>query len=259
MFLAKTNSRLHYFIFCSFMYLFFQNLKAQDRRILEGNVSVDSIQNVSGVHVINLNAETGATTNLNGDFKIPARPGDSIFFSSVQFAHTTVIVNSAYIKDGMKVKLREKFNELDEIQLDDIRLSGVLSEDITRMPKSVYEKLGIPFPKPRRSSLQLAIQSAKQGGPLITIMNTLNGKIKQLEKAEENNKKSIMVNKGLNLVGEMFFISQLKIPEVEIINFLFYCADNPEFSDLVSTESVLKLVEFYKKQAESFKELRELD
>ena len=236
----------------------FQNLKAQERQVLNGEISADSIQNISGVHVINLSAEIGTTTNADGKFKIMAKAGDSIFFSSVQFEHKTEIISKSDLKNGIKVALREKFNELDEVQLDDIRLSGVLSEDIARMPKSIYEKLGMSFPKPRPSSLEIAQQSAA-GDPVSAILNTLNGKIAQLKKAEENNNLTIIVNKGLNLVGKAFFINQLQIGEEEILNFLYYCAENTEYSDLVKNEKILKLVEFFKKETDSFKELRELD
>lgn len=238
---------------------YFQNTKAQERAILKGQISVDTTQNAFGVHVINLNAELGATSNEDGSFKILAKPGDSIFFSSVQFEHRKIVVPESHLRKIMRVKLFEKFNELAEIQLDDIKLSGVLSEDITRMPKSIYEKLGIAFPKPRPTSLELAVQSATGGGPLLTVLNTLNGKIEQLEKAKENNEISILVNKGLNLVGETFFVSQLKLSETEIINFLFFCSEDSLYTKLVRAENILKLVEFFKDKTDSFKELRELD
>lgn len=256
---AKTKPSLHYSAFACFMLLFVQNIIAQERPILKGQVIVDSIQNASGVHVINLNAETGTTTGKNGEFRIPAKKGDTIFFSSVQFEHKNLVIKNSDFKVSIKVRLIEKFNELDEIRLDDIKLSGILSEDITRMPKSIYEKLGWSFPKPRKTSLELAVQSATGNGPLITIMNTLNGKIKELEKAEENNEISILVNKGLNLVGESFFMLQLNLPETEIINFLFFCSEDPLYAELVRAESTLKLVEFFHAKTDSFKELRELD
>lgn len=253
----KTNLYVPFLLFI--LVLCFQNSEAQERQVLKGQIIVDSIQNSAGVHVINLNAETGTTTDVNGNFRIPAKTGDTIFFSSVQFENKKLIIKNSNFEVSIKVGLIDKFNELDEVQLDDIKLSGVLSEDVTRMPKSIYEKLGMPFPKPRRTSLELAIQSATSGGPLISVINRLNGTTERLEKAEKNNQISILVNKGLNLVGKSFFVSQLKIEEKEIINFLFYCADDPEYKELVDAESLLKLIEFFNTKVDSFKELRELD
>tara|TARA_B100000929_G_C15401891_1_gene384857 strand:- start:72 stop:851 length:780 start_codon:yes stop_codon:yes gene_type:complete len=244
---------------CFTSILIFQHVVGQERQVFNGAIVVDSVQYVSGVHVVNLTAETGTTTGKNGEFKIFAKAGDTIFFSSLQFENKKYIVSTSSFGKLVKIGLIQKFNELDEVQLDDIRLSGVLSEDITRMPKSIYEKLGIPFPKPRRSSLELAIQSATGGGPLISVMNKLNGTTERLEKAEANNELKILVNKSLNLVGENYFMGQLKIEENEVINFLFYCTDDPKIRKLVESESVLQLLEFLNTKVDSFKELRELD
>lgn len=246
-------------ILCFVSILMLQSLYAQKRQVLNGVVVVDSLQHVSGIHVVNLNAETGTTTATDGRFEIFAKTGDTIFFSSLQFENKNYIVKETNFGKLVKIQLIQKFNELDEVVLDDIRLSGVLSEDITRMPKSIYEKLGIPFPKPRRPSLELAIQDATGGGPVLSVINRLNGTTERLEKANANNKIKILVNKGLNLIGANYFVSQLYIAETEIINFLFYCADDPAYKNLVETESILKLIEFLNSKVESFKELRELD
>ena len=255
----KTRSSNLFILLIILIFFQSQNLKAQEREILTGKVIVDSTRNISGIHVVNLTGELGATTDGKGVFKILAKKGDTLFFSSIQLDQKKVEVKESSFNNILVVKMREKFNELDEVRIDDIRLSGVLSKDLDKIPKSINEKLGIPFPKPRRTSLQLAVQSANNGGPLLTVINTLNGKIKQLEKAEENNKRSILVNKGLNLVGKFFFVSQLDLKESEIINFLFFCVDDPEYSVLVKQESVLKLIEFFKPKVESFKALREID
>ena len=251
------------FLTCIFLFLFvflqFQEAKAQEREILEGRVVLDSSQDLSGIHVVNLNAESGTTTNADGIFKTLAQPGDTLFFSALQFEHKKVVVSKIDLEKGISVKMIEKYNELDEIRLDNIKLSGVLSQDLDKVPKSIYEKLGMPFPKPRRTSLELAIQSANGGGPLVSLLNTLNGKKEQLEKAKKNYSQRDLVYTARDMLGESIFISELGIPQKEIINFLFYCSYDSEFSHLVNSEKLLELVEFYKSQVESFKELRELD
>ncbi|QYA25491.1 hypothetical protein G3I01_08210 [Gramella sp. MT6] len=253
------NNYIQYLLLFFLFLLQVEQLKAQQREILVGKVVVDSSQNLSGIHVVNLTGETGTTTNEEGIFKIPAIEGDTLYFSSLQFEHKRVVVRRSFFENFLTIIMREKYNELDEVQIDDIKLSGVLMKDLDKIPKSEHEKLGIPFPKPRRTSLQLAVQSAKNGGPLLTVINTLNGKIKQLEKAEENNERSIMVNKGLDLVGKFFFVLQLDLKESEIINFLFYCVDDPEYTRLVDENKVLQLIELFKLKIDSFKALREID
>ncbi|TRO65595.1 hypothetical protein [Christiangramia sabulilitoris] len=237
-----------------------QTLTGQEREILQGQVFIgDSLQNISDIHVVNLTGETGTTTNEKGIFKIPAEPGDTLFFSSIQHEHIKLVVSESDFEKNLIVQLRKKFNELDEVQLDDIRLTGNIAKDIDLVPKSIYEKLGIPFPKPRRTSLELETHSAYNGGNIVTLLNKLNGKFRQLEKAKENNESSIMVNKGLNLVGKFFFVSQLNIEESEIINFLFYCVDDDEYNRLVSEKRVLQLIDYFELKVDSFRALREID
>ena len=233
-------------------------LQAQERQLISGRIITDSIQDKTGVHVINMNAEKGTTTDDAGNFQIVAKLGDSIYFSSVQFENENVIVTAKHLEKGLYKQLMRKFNELDEIQIDDIKLSGVLSEDVTRMPKSIYEKYGMPFPKPRRSSLQLAVQN-NVNDPVTAVLNYFNGKTEQLEKAHENNKKTIYVNKGLLLMGEAYFVNGLDLPRDEITNFLYYCSEDENYKKLLDQEKAFALMEIFASKIEAFKKLRELD
>lgn len=231
--------------------------QAQERQILSGKIITDSIQDKTGVHVININAEKGTTTDEQGNFKIVAKLGDSIYFSSVQFENENVVVTMKHLENGLNKQLMRKFNELDEVQIDDIRLSGVLSEDVTRMPKSVYEKYGMPFPKPRRSSLELAVQN-NVNDPVTAVLNYFNGKTKQLEKSKENNEQTKSVNKGLLLMGEAYFTNGLDLPREEIINFLYYCSEDNACEKLLEQENAFALMEIFSRKIKAFKELRDL-
>ena len=232
---------------------------AQERQILEGVIVVDSIKDAVGIHIVNLNANKGTTSDSKGEFAIPSKSGDTLFISSLQFEHKTIIVQQSFFEEKLQVKLVEKFNELDEVRLDDIRLSGVLSEDINKVPKSVYEKYGLPFPRKPRTSLELAVQSATGGGPLLSMINRLNGTTKKLEQAERNNELSNSVRKGHALLGTAFFVSQLEISEDEIENFLYFSSEDPEYTSLLNSENVLKLIQLLETKIEAFKELRGLE
>ena len=236
-----------------------QDVFAQERKILRGRVIVDSIQNSIGIHVVNLTAETGTSTGYDGVFSILAKVGDTLFFSSVQFEHSRVVVEQSLLQQFLEVRLLKKFNELDEVHLDDIRLSGDIAKDIDLVPKSVYEKLGISFPKPRRTSLELATHSAYNGGSITNILNFLNGSFSQLKKADNNRSRSSLVDKGFNLLGETYFVSNLGIEAKEIFNFLYYCAEVPEYSELTNSKKIFDPAEFLETKIVSFKELRQLD
>ncbi|SDS60387.1 hypothetical protein [Gramella sp. MAR_2010_147] len=255
--IIKILNRLWLFFIMLLMVVF--DASSQEVRLLEGEILSDSIS-PSNIHIVNLDLENGTTSDSSGKFQIYAAKGDRILFSSVQFENREILITQKMYNSGYIVfTLIPARNELDEIQLDDISLSGRLSEDITRMPKSNYEKLGWSFPKPRRTSLELTSHSAYNGGNITTLINSINGTFKSLEKSEKNNQTSILVNKGLNLVGKSFFINHLEIDEDEIINFLFFCSEDARYKELLFRESGLKLSQFFEKKVDSFKELRELD
>jgi len=226
--------------------------------VVSGNVLSDSIIDKQGVHVINVSAEKGTVTNEKGEFQMMVRAGDSLYFSSVQFENEHLVVGERQLKDGWVKRLYPKLNELAEVQLDDIKLSGVLGQDITRMPKSIYEKLGIPFPKPRRTSLELALQ-ANNNDPVTMVLNMLNGTTKQLKKAEENADLTKLVHKAKDMMQEAYYIYGLNLPQEEVINFLYYCADDPVFETMVHKEKTFELMEIFEVKVQEFKSRREVD
>lgn len=255
---TRDNTQMFRIGFLSLLTFLSWQLEAQERQIITGYIITDSIQDKTGVHVINMNAEKGTTTDERGKFAIIGKIGDSVYFSSVQFENENVILTEAHLKNGLNKRLMRKFNELDEVQIDDIRLSGVLSGDITRMPKSEYEKLGLPFPKPKRSSLELAFQN-NVNDPVTMVLNYFNGKTEQLKKSQKNNEKTIAVNQGILLMGEAYFVNGLDLKQTEIINFLYYCNEDQTYEELVRSESVFALMKLFENKIEAFKELRTTD
>lgn len=62
---------------------------------------------------------------------------------------------------------------------------------------------------------------------LIFLINTLNGRIKMLKKARENMKFDATVDKGIEIVPTEYFVAELGIPQEEILNFVYFCAETP--------------------------------
>ena len=85
------------------------------------------------------------------------------------------------------------------------------------------------------------------------MINTINGNIKRLERAEEVIKFDNIVDKGINAVSVSFFIEDLLIPEDDIFNFVNFCAQNETFEKIVTEGSVLELMDLYYREATLFK------
>ncbi|GAA4317759.1 hypothetical protein GCM10023115_43400 [Pontixanthobacter gangjinensis] len=246
---------------------------SQEIEWLEGRVQADSL-NVSNIHVVNLNFQTGTTTNQEGDFKIRARLGDTLFFSSIQFENRKIQLKKQDLKEtGYVVQLYPARNELEEVQLTDLRLSGHLDADLPKIDYFKREKYGIPYPERKLTQTELKLYTASAGiksrwaylgvllggVPLDVIINDINGRTKYLQNVLDLEKMQARVQKGIDLLGGDFFIEELELPQAEIENFVFYCATDPRFTKNVQSSNPLDLIDLYESKIEAFINLRELN
>lgn len=80
-------------------------------------VVVDSISSEAmiGVHITNSNAGLLTNTNVNGTFKIPVIPGDSLTITYVGYESVTYIVPLERPKELVYFKLSQEATQLDEV------------------------------------------------------------------------------------------------------------------------------------------------
>lgn len=222
--------------------------------MLKGQIKADSL-NEALINIVNFSQKTGTTNSASGAFVIKVREQDTLIFSSVQYEVVEVIISAEIIqKEFLEVRLVEKFNQLTEVHLSDINLSGNLGKDVAEMKIFNQAQLGFPFrdePPPSGVSRKIGVASSS---PLILLINTLNGRLKMLKKAQEVMKFDDMVHRGLSAVPMEFFTAELQIPESEIMNFVYFCAEKPLFKALLSKEQHLELIEYYFENAPAFLE-----
>lgn len=258
-----------------FIFLLFADFDSfsQEIKLLEGQIITDSIS-PENVHIVNLDLENGTTSSNSGIFSIYAKAGNRILFSSVQFEKREIIISKTDLDSGkIQVKLLPARNELEEVNISDLKLSGHLETDLPKISYFDREKYGIPYPKKKLSQTERRLYTANEGitsrwqyiGVLLggvsldVVLNDINGRTKYLKNLDKQDKLQVLVQHGIDVLGRSFFISDLGLPESEIENFVFYCADDVRYKKLVLAESTLKLVEFFSEKVDSFKELRELD
>lgn len=112
------------------MFLASFNFYSQESSILKGKIKANS-PDIEKIHVINLSLEKGAVTDEDGDFQIFAGEEDSLYVSSVQFENKTIVVTKEMIKSKkIIINLQNRMNELAEVVIDDIKLSGYLANDL---------------------------------------------------------------------------------------------------------------------------------
>ncbi len=236
--------------------------QAQESVLLKGKVKASN-PDVEKIHVINLNLEKGAVTNKEGKFEIIANENDSLYVSSVQFYNTTVVVTREMIENkSLVIPLQDKMNELAEVVIDDINLSGHLANDLSRISITDVEKK-----YELQNNLNNFIRKDREMNPYVkTIANggiridKIAGAVIDKLSGDKQKPKTYtpreLANKSIAIVGREFFREDLDLNENEICNFVYYCAEDVRFKRLVINNNAFVLIEYFQTRIEDFRELR---
>lgn len=235
--------------------LIYAIVHSQQKIILEGRIITDSLEN-SQINILNLTSNTGTTNSDLGEFTIEVKENDTLLFSSVHYEKVTIIISEEIITQKfLKVVLREKVIDLNEVIVRKMDLTGNLSKDIEKIKTYNYYK-GIPTSKkPRLTSLGRKLYTARDGD-IDPLLNMISGRMQMLEKAIENEQLTFDVQEGIDAIEYSVFIRELQIPEEEIINFVYYCATSPSYKKLIENNNYLELLELFKEKAPVFREIR---
>jgi len=236
---------------------------AQDR--FSGKIIADSIA-FTQVNIVNLTQELGTTNNSTGEFVIDAGVGDEVIFSSVQYEPYQITVTSAMLQQKKNiVYLFPLVNELEEVKISDIDLSGDLNKDANRIETSPFfdpKDHGLPVntkPKPTTAQRRIYTATTSGGGiiPLDPIINAISGRLAMVYRQRDYEIDKNLMVKAYNSRPLEFFVIDLDIHEDLIEDFLYYCVTFKPFRELiVQKENTFKLSEFYKEKAKAYKELR---
>lgn len=86
-------------------------------------------QEVEAVQVLNKSTTIFTLTSKKGEFDIPAKSGDTIVFSALQYAEVTLILKAKDLLYPAKIYLKPVTYSLDEVLIGNT-LSGLLYQDI---------------------------------------------------------------------------------------------------------------------------------
>ncbi|WP_445733739.1 carboxypeptidase-like regulatory domain-containing protein [Mariniflexile sp.] len=90
---------------------------------------------LESVNIVNLNQVIGTATNGKGEFKITAKVNDTLHFSYLGFKSIKVRVTNDWLKFGSsKITLTELALALEEVVVNQLKLTGYLEVDIKQVP-----------------------------------------------------------------------------------------------------------------------------
>ncbi|MDT0642425.1 hypothetical protein RM553_06225 [Zunongwangia sp. F363] len=250
-------------------FLFISSFSAfsQDPVQLKGKIINDSLQGAF-INIINKTLKTGTINSSSGEFQIKVRENDTLLFSSIQYEKLEIAVTPLLMESGyLEVKLIPGVNVLDEVKISNITLSGDLGADIGSMDNYTISDFGIPnLNREPITAAERRLHTASSWNPGFTgsggavgldpLLNAISGRTKKLKKIVANEKLQGLVEQGIAAFPVNFFVKDLKIPEEQIVNFVYYCAENHQLKYLLKDEKRLDLLEFYQKYAVEFLKLR---
>jgi len=231
-----------------------------ESQILSGKILADSLQGYA-INIINYTKKIGVTNDENGVFQIPVALGDSIVFSSVQYNALSINVSQTHLaKKEIIVILEPKVQLLDQVQVSNIELSGNLNKDLNTVALQPFvdnRTLGLPFSdQPQPTLIQRRIYTARSGILELPI-NYLNGKLKKLKRIQALEEIDLIVQKGEETFANSFFLNELELPENLISDFMYYCAEDEYFKNLLENSKRLSLIEFFKRKVVLYKRYKE--
>lgn len=220
-----------------FLFLLF-TISQINAQIFGGEIFLKDNSNLylNQIFVTNLNTQKTVLADFNGDFKIQAKVGEIIRFTSIISDRKDVkITPNMMFSYHNLIQLKAAYTDIEEVIIPNFKVSGNLRKDVlalhTDKKKEQIEKaIGLPRPKGDGLPTQLPIAGFSGGGltfGLNSIFDLISGVQKKKERLQEY---ETMTNNIANIqkyFGDDYFV-RLKIPKELISNFLqfVYSSDN---------------------------------
>lgn len=251
---------------------------SQEEILLKGLLVSGSLDE-SSVHIINLSAKTGTVNSPSGSFEIKVKVDDVLLISSIQFVNEEIMITREIFKSGkLTVKLIEDVNELAEVKLKNIGLSGNLNTDVASleivkdMPVNIrfgdiqHTKFEADINDPQSAPDNIAFKESQvmnqPGAASVDLLGAalLIGDLLGLKKKQTSQQVRV-VNQPVSrqvrdMLGDSFFIKSLGIKEENLGDFIFHLDDTGLSSEMLKKENQYALIEFLIEESDNYKALR---
>lgn len=255
------------YILVSYCILFVASAQGQEivSKKLEGRVYSED-GDVAATHVLNVTTERATITDINGFFAIPVSLNDTLVFSAVQYKRKEIFITQSLLESkSVFIPLEEALTELDEVVVTPYNLTGDMFRDLLNLnidPVVTASTLGLPnaYVKPiSKAERELFAATSNPIMSLDPLINTITGRKKMLKKRVERNKKYARTERIRAFYIDSLYTTELKIPEVKINDFLYFCEVDTTFQSLVDTHDRLAIWEFLKGKSLIYLENNELE
>jgi hypothetical protein len=236
-------------LFTLLLLVFLAKINAQ---IYSGEVFMrdNSILYLNQVYVTNLNTQKTVLADYNGNFSVPANPGDVVRFTSIVTERKDIKLTPQLMSQKNLVELKIAYYEIQEIVLSRFKPTGNLRYDVNSLRKedkalAIKKVIGLPEPKGDGTSPELPVAGLRDGGltfSLESIYDMLSGERKKKQRYQAYERMNTSITDIKNYLGKDYF-TKFKIPENLIDNFLqfVYTSENIQPYVLAGNYEAIKI------------------
>ncbi len=224
---------------------------AQDdqRPLLRGTVLYMNMP-VPNENVLNNTAGLGTITNEQGEFAIPAKEGDELFFLALNYQMKQVVVDTEILKKGrLVVEVNEKVTELEEVTVspeDQAEFLRLRNEDFKGYDYDTDETSDVV-----NIAQDQTVRGMQYGLNFVNIFKLLAGTLK---KDNTRVAPELKMSEALRHVyDDAFFVQDLSIPQDKIEAFLFFCDAQMPPRSLLQRSNEFQLIDFLVTQSDAFR------
>ncbi len=270
------NSRNLYKVFGSLPLILSSILGYSQDNVTEltGSVKSSNIE-ASNILIINLNSRESTITNAKGEFSIEGKLNDTIKFAAIHYLTKEIVITDSILNQKtILIDLKEKVIDLDEVVILPHNLTGRVDLDIKTIdtkPIINSSSLGLPKANIKVKTKNERLLFQADNGKLIKfygiaatvnitkLLNKISGRTKKLKDHVSLDKHVKIENEIDNLYSKKILSEELGIPQTNIVGFLDFCVNHPDFSKFPKTINALQVLEYFKSKSYEYKKANGLN
>lgn len=230
-----------------FLLLTFFVLVEVNAQFFSGEIIIrdNSVYYLNQVYVTNITSHNTVYTDYFGSFKIPAKAGDVIRFTSIITDRRDVVVTEESLQSANNfVELKLAYYDIQEVVISKFKPTGNLRKDMSSLKTgektlALQKMIGVPAPKGDGNPPELPVAGFYGGGltfSLESIYDILSGEKKKKERTLQYEKMNKAVTAIKNYYGDDYF-TNLKIPVNLIENFLQFVYTSDDINPYVQNNN----------------------
>ncbi|QLE01881.1 carboxypeptidase-like regulatory domain-containing protein [Galbibacter sp. BG1] len=237
-------------LFLVAVFPFFALSQEQKPQLLKGKVLYGNTS-VANENVININTERATITNDNGEFEILVNKGDKLAFTALNYQFKTVEITDQILENKrLVVTVDEKVTELDQVIITPENREAYLKVKNEEFKQVDYDTdKATPV---TNYAIPVSQRGMQYGINFVNIYKAIFNSNKETKTTREIKPSEVL----RQVYEDEFFVTDLKIPQDEIDEFLYYLDDKLPSQALLKKDNEFELIDFLVDESKDFKALK---